>query len=130
MHPVIGFLVLEFRSVVRPQAFDKVLRFGSSFAEAVVGIETSQPVLLFDAGVRLGHPGEVVRKREEVAFSSEAHWVDGSNKVCVHNLVRLLGSSLKLVIVDFRCLSPLAAVTGKILGIIDVGHVQVSEEGF
>ncbi len=95
----------------------------------MVGVGISQPVSLFVAGVRLGHPGAVVCKREEVAFSSETHLVDWSDKVCVHKLVRPLGSSLRLEIVDFCCLSPLAAVTGKILGIIDVGDVQVSGKG-
>ncbi len=96
----------------------------------MVGLETSQPIALFGAGVRLGHPGAIVHKREEITFSSEAHWVDWSDKVCVHKLVRPLGLSLRLAIVDFCCLSPLAAVTGKILGIIDVDDVQVLEEGF
>ena len=94
----------------------------------MVSVGTSQPVALFVAGVRLGHPGAVVCKREEVAFSSETHLVDWSDKVCMHKLVRSLDSSLRLEIVDFCCLSPLAAVIGEIFGIIDVGEVQVLEE--
>lgn len=123
-------MALEFRSVIRPQAFDGVLDFGSSPAETMVGLEIPQPVTLFGTGVRLGHPSAVVCKCEEVAFPSKANGVDWSDEVCVHKLIRPFGSTLRLAAVDLGRLGPLKAVTDRILGVINVSDFQVSEEGF
>ena len=97
----------------------------------MVGFQALQPIALLSACVCIRHPGAVVGKSEEVAFSREANWFDGANQVCVDQLVRLLCTPLWLPVVHFGGFGSLTAVTDVAIRVIaerDVEAVSKSLE--